>query len=84
MNDKCSATTTQINQMLDKLEELNSIKKFTEEVDPNIENKKGRERKMTLIRKKLEDKKKRWAANKQKKGKFEFKLTSQRRNIPVE
>jgi hypothetical protein len=84
LNDKCSATTTQINQMLDKLEELNSIKKFTEEVDPCIESKKGRERKMTLIRKKLEDKKKRWAMNKQKKTKFEFKLTSQRRNIPVE
>jgi hypothetical protein len=29
--------------MLDKLEELNSIKKFTEEVDPNSENKKLRD-----------------------------------------
>lgn len=62
--------------MLDKLEELNSIKKFTEEVDPNKKNKEGRERKMTLIRKKLEDKKKRWAQNKTKKGKFEFKSQS--------
>ena len=35
--------------MLDKLEELNSIKKFTEEVDPHKENKEARTQKMLAI-----------------------------------
>jgi len=47
--------------MLDKLEELNSIKKFTEEVDPNAGNKQLRMHKMNTIRTQLDDKKKRWA-----------------------
>ena len=47
--------------MLDKLEELNSIKKFTEEVDPNAGNKQLRIQKMTTIRGKIENKKTRWA-----------------------
>jgi len=53
---------------LDKLEELNSIKKFTEEVDPDQGNKDARVIKMNNIRKEIEEKKKRWANNKQKKA----------------
>lgn len=67
--------------MLDKLEELNSIKKFTEEVDPNPDSKMLREQKNKAIRQYLEDQKKRWAMAKNKKK--EPRMPT-RRNLPLE